>query len=52
MENYNCIPFVSVPYEITLLSNLYVGKMATEKFQYLMKLHYSQTDERDYSQDL
>ena len=35
---------VSVPYEITLLSNL-KWRLGTDrlKFQYLMKLHYSQT---------
>ena len=35
--------YVSVPYEITLLSNatLVIGKKI--QFQYLMKLHYSQT---------
>ena len=38
---------VSVPYEITLLSNKnteVVGKAF--KFQYLMKLHYSQTSNK------
>ena len=37
---------VSVPYEITLLSN---GKKAGKdcaRFQYLMKLHYSQTSNK------
>ena len=34
---------VSVPYEITLLSNLKVVTRVVERFQYLMKLHYSQT---------
>ena len=34
---------VSVPYEITLLSNMYYDFTELVKFQYLMKLHYSQT---------
>ena len=34
---------VSVPYEITLLSNLGVSIPTAGTFQYLMKLHYSQT---------
>ena len=34
---------VSVPYEITLLSNRRNNITNTKKFQYLMKLHYSQT---------
>ena len=34
---------VSVPYEITLLSNPQKNKPLTALFQYLMKLHYSQT---------
>ena len=34
---------VSVPYEITLLSNNIAKAAEQEKFQYLMKLHYSQT---------
>ena len=34
---------VSVPYEITLLSNLNVVADEYARFQYLMKLHYSQT---------
>ena len=34
---------VSVPYEITLLSNLYFTQQWDAVFQYLMKLHYSQT---------
>ena len=34
---------VSVPYEITLLSNNNVDFLKRIKFQYLMKLHYSQT---------
>ena len=34
---------VSVPYEITLLANSTVKKLASYQFQYLMKLHYSQT---------
>ena len=35
--------FVSVPYEITLLSNNLRLPFCPSKFQYLMKLHYSQT---------
>ena len=35
--------YVSVPYEITLLSNVKHYKNAGGLFQYLMKLHYSQT---------
>ena len=34
---------VSVPYEITLLSNIITIDKSNKKFQYLMKLHYSQT---------
>ena len=34
---------VSVPYEITLLSNLKPMVLPMLVFQYLMKLHYSQT---------
>ena len=34
---------VSVPYEITLLSNSIVSIEVCKQFQYLMKLHYSQT---------
>ena len=34
---------VSVPYEITLLSNEYMKLWKNSLFQYLMKLHYSQT---------
>ena len=34
---------VSVPYEITLLSNSHFGRFRRAWFQYLMKLHYSQT---------
>ena len=34
---------ISVPYEITLLSNCANSKFADSIFQYLMKLHYSQT---------
>ena len=34
---------VSVPYEITLLSNGLTITAFIIKFQYLMKLHYSQT---------
>ena len=35
--------FVSVPYEITLLSNKDIRVNVKRVFQYLMKLHYSQT---------
>ena len=34
---------VSVPYEITLLSNCSISEAYGYGFQYLMKLHYSQT---------
>ena len=34
---------VSVPYEITLLSNMCYTLRSNGMFQYLMKLHYSQT---------
>ena len=34
---------VSVPYEITLLSNAIFRTCDINEFQYLMKLHYSQT---------
>ncbi len=34
---------VSVPYEITLLSNSRLATTSAGWFQYLMKLHYSQT---------
>ena len=34
---------VSVPYEITLLSNRLTEMGNITEFQYLMKLHYSQT---------
>ena len=37
---------VSVPYEITLLSNSVITTHVAEVFQYLMKLHYSQTAKR------
>ncbi len=36
---------VSVPYEITLLSNNISDILRLFEFQYLMKLHYSQTDD-------
>ena len=36
-------PLVSVPYEITLLSNRPYQGFFCSMFQYLMKLHYSQT---------
>ena len=35
--------YVSVPYEITLLSNCVYSNLVNNEFQYLMKLHYSQT---------
>ena len=35
--------YVSVPYEITLLSNTEGESTGAGGFQYLMKLHYSQT---------
>ena len=35
---------VSVPYEITLLSNMISAFVSANQFQYLMKLHYSQTN--------
>ena len=38
------IALVSVPYEITLLSNIDKLRKIIIQFQYLMKLHYSQTD--------
>ena len=38
--------FVSVPYEITLLSNALVVCLKVNWFQYLMKLHYSQTSNK------
>ena len=37
---------VSVPYEITLLSNPERVKKNQALFQYLMKLHYSQTSNK------
>ena len=37
---------VSVPYEITLLSNLDFSDALVIMFQYLMKLHYSQTSNK------
>ena len=40
---------VSVPYEITLLSNESRLDEQNSKFQYLMKLHYSQTDNNAYN---
>ena len=39
---------VSVPYEITLLSNEDDGSFKKGQFQYLMKLHYSQTELTTY----
>ena len=38
--------FVSVPYEITLLSNNFIILLQRKMFQYLMKLHYSQTSNK------
>ena len=40
--NWNCL-WVSVPYEITLLSNFSALDSDKDEFQYLMKLHHSQT---------
>ena len=40
------VPWVSVPYEITLLSNIPFGSISQILFQYLMKLHYSQTSNK------
>ena len=40
------LDIVSVPYEITLLSNHYGTSEEMYKFQYLMKLHYSQTSNK------
>ena len=37
---------VSVPYEITLLSNQRKSSSISRQFQYLMKLHYSQTSNK------
>ena len=37
---------VSVPYEITLLSNRGFAIFNSSLFQYLMKLHYSQTSNK------
>ena len=37
---------VSVPYEITLLSNSIAPAVYGKSFQYLMKLHYSQTSNK------
>ena len=37
---------VSVPYEITLLSNYKSNQWDDFSFQYLMKLHYSQTSNK------
>ena len=42
------ILLVSVPYEITLLSNASKLMLYAVRFQYLMKLHYSQTRIRQY----
>ena len=41
-----CSWYVSVPYEITLLSNRYCLCPFIKSFQYLMKLHYSQTSNK------
>ena len=43
---YDVLLKVSVPYEITLLSNSVITTHVAEVFQYLMKLHYSQTAKR------
>ena len=43
IANYLVVGHVSVPYEITLLSNLARIFQIVDEFQYLMKLHYSQT---------
>ena len=40
------LSIVSVPYEITLLSNPWQPRSAKLVFQYLMKLHYSQTSNK------
>ena len=40
---YSLFWLVSVPYEITLLSNIRYVNWIGKPFQYLMKLHYSQT---------
>ena len=45
------IDLVSVPYEITLLSNAQCSILTALQFQYLMKLHYSQTG-GDYMTDI
>ena len=42
-NEYRTDRIVSVPYEITLLSNNVFIQTSLAKFQYLMKLHYSQT---------
>ena len=42
-ERKKTLPKVSVPYEITLLSNSSIIYFSGLEFQYLMKLHYSQT---------
>ena len=41
------LALVSVPYEITLLSNNKLRFTSESVFQYLMKLHYSQTSKWD-----
>ena len=43
---------VSVPYEITLLSNLSSGTRLIRRFQYLMKLHYSQTSLSNFERSI
>ena len=43
LSTYNISFNVSVPYEITLLSNFRAHFLYAIWFQYLMKLHYSQT---------
>ena len=43
VQREDLINYVSVPYEITLLSNSLEMYISKTEFQYLMKLHYSQT---------
>ena len=43
ISKFRKLTTVSVPYEITLLSNFKACGMPESEFQYLMKLHYSQT---------
>ena len=46
LVNFSLFLGVSVPYEITLLSNSSPAGISCSGFQYLMKLHYSQTVQR------